>query len=190
MDEKTFWNKYYFNPLQMITVVNPTSEDFSFKVTVEIGVDIMTGVPKTATNEYTIEKGASKRWPGPVVNMYLDQMFKKLVQDKEIEYVTRNEHIANTPQAGIHVAAMSDYGIRAQYYDELIVGEVINNLESFQAYDNAIVADQKEVEKPADKPFSTLEDATDGRNTSPAKPSSEVSGQTSDRAKAVASAKN
>lgn len=190
MDEKDFYQKYAFTLGQLVTVLNPTSEDFSFKVTIDVGVDFATGQTKSATNEYTVPAGGHRRFPGPVANMYLDQMFKKLIQEEEQDFINANPDVANTPQSGVHVAGMADFGIRAQYYDQLIVGDPFDTLDTFQEFNGvAEHADKQPVEEAVEKPFETLEDTTNERNTSPAKPSSEVDQSTSNRAKAVASAK-
>lgn len=66
---KTDWvTKYWFNSLQMVTVVNPKSEDWPFMVEMR----------------HFVIKGSSKeRFPGVIANVYLDQMSKIMAQDDD-----------------------------------------------------------------------------------------------------------
>lgn len=69
MTAKAAFNaKYWFNTLQMVTVVNPLEEDWPFMVEMR---------------HYIIKKGAKERFPGVIANVYLDQMSKILAQHDE-----------------------------------------------------------------------------------------------------------
>lgn len=66
MDE---WRqKYWFNSLQMVTVVNPKPDLWPFMV---------------EGRHFEIGGGATERFPGVIANVYLDQMSKILAQDDE-----------------------------------------------------------------------------------------------------------
>lgn len=60
--------KYWFNSLQMVTVVNPKPEAWDFMVEMR---------------NYTIGAGTHERFPGIIANVYLDQMSKILAQDDD-----------------------------------------------------------------------------------------------------------
>lgn len=60
--------KYWFNSLQMVTVVNPTKDAWPFMVEMR---------------HYNIEAGANERFPGIIANVYLDQMSKILAQNDD-----------------------------------------------------------------------------------------------------------
>jgi len=63
------WHKqYWFDPMTMVTVVNPLSEDWRFMVELR---------------SYVIEAGKHKDFPGMVANVYLDQMSKILAQNED-----------------------------------------------------------------------------------------------------------
>lgn len=72
---KDDWAKtYWFNSLQMITVINPKPEDWPFMVEMR---------------HFMIKAGATERFPGVIANVYLDQMSKILAQDEEkLEYMS------------------------------------------------------------------------------------------------------
>lgn len=123
MEEKEFWKDYWFNPLKIVTVKNPTDEDFTFGVVVDIGIDFMSGQVQNTNRKFTIGANGKARWPGPVVNMYLDQMFKKRVQEDHTKALEKDKK-ANL------VANMADFAWRKKYYDDLIV-EVIDSVDSF-----------------------------------------------------------
>lgn len=105
MEEKDFNAKYWFNPMQNITVVNPDTEDLTFSVMVETGIDMMTGKVQSASRDYTVEAGKGRTFPGPIANMYLDKMFKRLIQKDN------------------RVSELPDYGARQEYYEKLIVSK-------------------------------------------------------------------
>lgn len=102
MDEVAFNTKYWFSNMKIVTVVNPREEDFVFGATVETGVDIATGKLKSEQRTYRVKAGTSERLPGPIANMYLDQMSKLIAQDEDkFQY-------------------MIDFALKAEYYDALI----------------------------------------------------------------------
>lgn len=70
------WNKaYWFNSLQMVTVMNHKADDYTFSV---VGRHFM--VPGN---------GGHAEYPGEIANIYLDQMSKILAQDDErLEYMS------------------------------------------------------------------------------------------------------
>lgn len=103
MEEKDFNEKYWQNSMKLVTVRNPTKDDYTFQATIETGVDITTGKAKTEQRHYIVKGGAEERLVGPVANMYLDQMSKIIAQNEN-----KFQH-------------MIDYSLRAQYYDRLIV---------------------------------------------------------------------
>lgn len=66
--------KYWFNGLQMVTVVNPKPVDWPFMVEMR---------------HFIIKAGAQESFPGVIANVYLDQMSKILAQDEEkLEYMS------------------------------------------------------------------------------------------------------
>lgn len=102
MDEVAFNQKYWFSNIKIVTVVNPREEDYIFGATIDTGVDIATGKPKSEQRTYRIKAGSSERLPGPIANMYLDQMSKLIAQDEDkFQY-------------------MIDFALKAEYYDALI----------------------------------------------------------------------
>lgn len=60
--------KYWFNSLQMVTVINPKPNAWPFMVEMR---------------NYNIDGGATERFPGAIANVYLDQMSKILAQDDD-----------------------------------------------------------------------------------------------------------
>lgn len=118
MDEQQFNEKYWYSNTKIITVANPRSEDYIFQATTEVGVDMVTGKMKSETRQYRVAAGKEERFPGPIANMYLDQMAKLVAQDEE------------------KIQFMIDYALKAQYYDDLIVGieDLINTYQSHPAY--------------------------------------------------------
>lgn len=103
MDEKEFANKYNFNNLKIVTIVNPTGDDFQFTITMETSVDVSTGLMQSASREYVIKAGSKERLPGVAANLYLDQMSKKIAQEEE------------------KFDLYPDFAQRALLYDSLIV---------------------------------------------------------------------
>lgn len=63
-----FRQKYWFNTLQMVTLVNPLEEPFNFMVEMR---------------PFIIQAGKSERFPGVIANVYLDQMSKILAQNDD-----------------------------------------------------------------------------------------------------------
>jgi hypothetical protein len=72
---KDEWQKkYWFNSLQMITVLNPKPDAWPFMVEMR---------------HFNINGGATERFPGTIANVYLDQMSKILAQDDDrLGYMT------------------------------------------------------------------------------------------------------
>lgn len=68
MNKQDFVNKYWFNSLQMVTVVNPLAEDFPFMVEMR---------------HFIIKAGQHERFPGVIANVYLDQMSKIIAQNDD-----------------------------------------------------------------------------------------------------------
>jgi hypothetical protein len=65
MTKLDFSKTYWFNSLQMVTVVNPTADDYPFMVEMR---------------HFVVKAGATEKLPGAIVNIYLDQMSKILAQ--------------------------------------------------------------------------------------------------------------
>lgn len=131
MDEKDFWVKYWHGNTDMVTVVNPRTEDYVFQATVDSGVDLATGKLRAETRHYKVAAGGKERFPGPIANMFLDQMSKLVAQDDEkIQY-------------------MIDFALRAQYYDDLTVAveDLIHDYQPFPEYLNKPEDKTPEVEK-------------------------------------------
>lgn len=83
------WRKtYWFSPVQMVNVVNPKPEAWNFMVEMR---------------HFTVPAGGHERFPGPIANVYLDQMSKILAQDDD------------------RLGYMSDPNLMKIYYDQLIV---------------------------------------------------------------------
>ena len=62
------FNKFYwFTSLQMVTVTNPTEEDFPFMVEMR---------------HYMVRKGQQESFVGPIVNVYLNHMAKTIAQNE------------------------------------------------------------------------------------------------------------
>lgn len=92
-----------------------------------------TGRMKSETREYRVAAGQEERFPGPIANLYLDQMAKLVAQDDE------------------KIQFMIDFKLKAQYFDDLIVGveDLINTYTSHPAY----------LDKPETKPESEADAA-------------------------------
>ena len=74
MTKDDWHKKYWFNSLQMITVINPKPIDWEFMVEMR---------------HFMIPAGQTDRFPGVIANVYLDQMSKILAQDDEkLEYMS------------------------------------------------------------------------------------------------------
>lgn len=103
MEETQFNDKYWHSNTEMVTVVNPRSEDYVFQATSETGIDTATGKMRSEARHYKVPAGGTERFPGTIANMYLDQMAKLVAQDDDkIQY-------------------MIDFSLKAQYYDQLTV---------------------------------------------------------------------
>lgn len=118
MEEKEFNDKYWFSNTKIVTVNNPRSEDYIFQATSDVGIDTATGKMKTEARTYRVRKGEHERFPGPIANMYLDQMSKLIAQDDD------------------KIQFMIDFKLKAEYYDDLIVGieDLINTFQPHPAY--------------------------------------------------------
>lgn len=103
MDEQEFVAKYWYKQTQLVTVTNPRDEDYTFQMVVETGLNPMTGKMGQEQRTYQVPKGGSERFPGPIANLYLDQMSKLIAQDDD------------------RFQFMIDPALRAQYYDDLTV---------------------------------------------------------------------
>lgn len=68
MSQEEFNRRYWFNSLQMVTVVNPKAQDYPFMV---------------EGRHFIIRGGASERYPGVIANVYLDNMSKIMAQDDD-----------------------------------------------------------------------------------------------------------
>lgn len=101
-----------------MTVVNPRKEDFVFQATSEVGVDTSTGKMKAEARTYRVKAGEHERFPGPIANLYLDQMSKLIAQDDN------------------KFQFMIDFALKAQYYDDLIVDKesLINTYQPHPGY--------------------------------------------------------
>lgn len=132
MDEQQFTEKYNFDNLKMVTVLNPTPNDFTFAITMETSVDISNGQMKSETREYVVKAGDKMRLPGVAANLYLDQLSKLMAQEED------------------RFSLYPDFAERAKYYDDLII-EVEDMLGAFQnlpQYEDQPVATTKDEEKP------------------------------------------
>lgn len=103
LDEKSFWEKYYFENSTHVMVVNPLTTDYSFQMVVQLGIDRNTGRQHEEARKFAIKAGGKERWVGSVANLYLDQMAKKQAQDAD------------------RFGDIGDWNARARYYDDLIV---------------------------------------------------------------------
>jgi len=134
IDEQGFIAKYWHPNTEVVTVINPTSDDYIFKATVDAGVDMKTGRPRPEMREYRVPKGGSERFPGSIANMYLDQMSRQLAQkDNRLD-------------------RMVDFSERAKYYDQLTADteDLIAAYTPNPAYtdDNHSVKEEKKEEVP------------------------------------------
>lgn len=68
LSKEDWAKKYWFNSLQMVTVVNPKAEDWPFMVEMR---------------HFIIKAGSKERFPGVIANVYLDQMAKIMAQDDD-----------------------------------------------------------------------------------------------------------
>ena len=145
MEEKEFNEKYWQTNTKLVTVSNPRSEDYVFQATTDSGVDIATGRMKSETRHYKVPAGGSERFPGPIANMYLDQMSKLVAQDED------------------KFQFMIDFSLKAQYYDQLIVSidDLIHDYQPQKEYLNGTVNDPKEPVVEEETPFAGLKTETE-----------------------------
>lgn len=150
MEEDEFILKYWHSNTKIVTVVNPRKDDYIFQATVETGtIDFATGKMKSDTRKYLVKAGASERFPGPLANIYLDQMSRLVAQDDE------------------KFQFMIDYQLRAQYYDDLTaaVEDLIHDYTPVKDYLNEPTAAPVTEDKP-DK----IEEAFPGIRKGPGRP--------------------
>jgi hypothetical protein len=100
-DEQAFVAKYWHPNTEVVTVLNPTKNDYIFQATVDAAVDMKTGRPRPEQRQYQVKAGGSERFPGSIANMYLDQMSRQLAQTEE------------------RLDRMVDWTERSKYYDQL-----------------------------------------------------------------------
>lgn len=68
MTKQEFYDKYWFSPLQMVTLINPKAEDYRFMVEMR---------------PLVIRAGVKEEMPGTVANVYLNQMTRIMAQDDD-----------------------------------------------------------------------------------------------------------
>lgn len=101
LDEQSFIAKYWHPNTEVVTVTNPTTEDYIFSATVDAKIDIKTGRPQPEMRQYRVKKGGSERFPGSIANMYLSQMSSILAQKEG------------------RLERMIDFTEKSKYYDQL-----------------------------------------------------------------------
>lgn len=150
MEEADFIKKYWHPNSEIVTVVNPRSEDYLFQATIETGVDTSTGRMHSEARHYKVAAGGTERFPGPIANMFLDQMSKLVAQDDD------------------KIQFMIDFSLRAQYYDQLTVAveDLTKGYQPFPEY----LESSTEAAKPAvvEQPFAAAPEAPAAAE--PAKP--------------------
>lgn len=134
MDEMQFVKKYYFDHLKMVTVKNPRNEDYVFGATIEAGIDVATGKLRSEQRTYRVKAGERERLPGPMANMYLDQMAKLIAQDQD------------------KFRFLIDFALKAQYYDDLII-DVIDLIETYQPLPQYLQKSEEEIKESREEPF-------------------------------------
>lgn len=146
-EEKEFATEYFFNNMQMVTVTNPLTEDFEFGIQLEVGVDMATGQPRTDNRRYKVKKGSFERFPGPVANLYLDQIWRQIAQEK----------------GDMGLGEFGDFKRRAELYDDLVleVQDMLNTHVNLPQYD---VTNENKQEEP-EQAFATLNKDTNENNT-------------------------
>jgi hypothetical protein len=122
LEEKEFAAQYWFTSNFVITVTNPRSEDFAFNAVVQVGYDPSTGKVKEESRTYTVPKGGSQRFTGPVANIYLSLMSKIIAQEED------------------RFSNYIDPSVRAEYYDQLIAAkeDLIDNYRAFDQPENVV----------------------------------------------------
>lgn len=139
MDEMEFAKKYVFSNLKIVTVVNPRKEDYTFGATIDAGVDLGTGRLRSEQRTYMVKTGGQERLPGPIANMYLDQMAKLIAQDED------------------KFKNIIDWAVKAKYYDDLVV-DVIDLIDSYQPLPQYLQKTEKEIETAKEEPFAGKDD--------------------------------
>lgn len=150
MEESAFITKYGFNNFKIVTVSNPTTKDHEFQITMEVGVDPVTGKLRTEARKYVVKAGSSERFPGVVAQKYLDEMAKKLSQqeDKFKLYV--------------------DLGTRSEYYDRLIVDveDLVSGPVNFEHLRPQDAADEPASDtETTEEPFAALKETSNEKRT-------------------------
>lgn len=138
MEETEFNDKYWHTNTKIVTVVNPRTEDYVFQAASDVGIDTSSGKMKTEIRHYRVPGGGNERFPGPIANMYLDQMSKLIAQDED------------------KIQFMIDYALKAQYYDQLIVSieDLINSFQPSPEYLDKPKPEAKTVEETVpEEPF-------------------------------------
>lgn len=134
LDEQAFLAKYWYPSTHVVTVLNPRVADYQFQATVNVGLDMASGKPKVEPRQYMVKGGGKQRFPGPIANMYLDQMAKLIAQDDK------------------NFGAFIDFTERAKYYDQLVVTteDLIEQYHEFPQYKEE---EKVEESKPEEVPF-------------------------------------
>lgn len=68
MTKDEFWKKYWYSPLQMVTLINPMPYDYKFMVEMR---------------NFVIQAGRHEKMPGTVANVYLSQVTRIMAQDDD-----------------------------------------------------------------------------------------------------------
>ena len=167
MDENQFYEKYSFDNLKMVTVLNPTAEDFTFGITMETSVDISSGQMKSETKHYTIKAGGKERLPGVAANLYLDQIAKKICQEED------------------RFSLYPDFAERAKYYDDLIVtvDDLLGAYQTLPQYDDK----QEQAAETNEVPFAQVEESKIEKPEATAERTTSTGKATAGRSEAVAS---
>lgn len=138
MDEQAFTDKYWKKNTEIVEVLNPRTVDYVFQATVDTGIDVSTGRMKAEARRYMVKAGGSERFPGPIANMYLDQMSRILAQEDN------------------RFDRMIDPSERAKYYDQLIVGtdDLISSYNELPQY--AGIGEKTEDAAPKEEAFASV----------------------------------
>ena len=146
MDEQEFYKEYDYNNFKIVTVSNPTTKDYAFQITMQVGVDPASGKLLTEARHYTVKAGSSERFPGVVARYYLDQMSKLLAQAED------------------KFKLFADFNTRKEYYDRLIVD--VEDLIAQPMVEFPSAAKQIEAAEPEEeKAFAGVtQEAKDGRS--------------------------
>jgi hypothetical protein len=140
-EEANFWQKYRYDHLKMVTVINPLTEDYDFQCVVEAGVDMATGKMNSEARQYRVKAGGTERFPGPIANIYLDQICRIVAQNED-----KFRHLM-------------DWALRAKYYDRLVV-DVEDLVSTYQPFSNYLqeseTEDSPQTDEVEEKPFATV----------------------------------